>query len=344
MAKHHPFFSPLSCGLALLFLLAVIVLIIVIGGQIFNPGPLTAAHPQNKPLQDFASHADFEPACWRCHSPLLGPTAGRCLACHTGVAAQISAETALHGFLARADNCLACHPDHRGREARLLPANIPDFPHQALTRFSLVQHRADYDGSPLECAACHPNGSYKFEPTICTACHIRAEPAFVKHQLDFGLACLDCHDGGPTAPFDHALFFPLAGAHAGVACQSCHANRQFKGLPHTCEGCHAGDDIHRGQFGRECRLCHSPAGWPQLTVSLADHLFPLDHKNEGQAIACQVCHPSALTRYTCYGCHEHNPAKIERKHLEEGIGDFQNCAGCHPTGREDEAKEEEDDD
>jgi hypothetical protein len=337
MVKRHPFFSPLSCGLALLFILTLIILIIVGGGQIFNPGPLTAVHPQNKPLQGFASHAAFEPACWRCHTPLLGPTGDRCLACHTTVAAQISAATALHGFLNQVDNCLACHPDHQGREARILPVNIPNFPHQALTGFSLVQHLTDYDGSPLGCIACHPDGHYSFEPIICTACHTRAEPAFIKHQLDFGLACLDCHDGrSPTTPFDHAIFFPLEGAHASVACQSCHINRQFKGTSRTCEGCHAGDDVHRGQFGRECTVCHSPAGWRQLTVTVADHLFPLDHKNEGRVIACQVCHPSTLTNYTCYGCHEHQPAKIERKHLEKGIRDFQHCAGCHPTGREDE--------
>jgi hypothetical protein len=48
-----------------------------------------------------------------------------------------------------------------------------------------------------------------------------------------------------------------------------------------------------------------------------------------------------LRTYGCYGCHEHEPAEIEHKHLEEGIADFGNCVNCHPTGREDEAEERE---
>jgi hypothetical protein len=43
-------------------------------------------------------------------------------------------------------------------------------------------------------------------------------------------------------------------------------------------------------------------------------------------------------KYTCYGCHEHTPAKIKREHLEEGIRNFDNCVECHRSGDKDEAK------
>ena len=37
------------------------------GGGPFNPGSLTAAQPQGTPLAGFASHAEFEEDCSRCH-------------------------------------------------------------------------------------------------------------------------------------------------------------------------------------------------------------------------------------------------------------------------------------
>jgi len=36
-------------------------------------------------------------------------------------------------------------------------------------------------------------------------------------------------------------------------------------------------------------------------------------------------------RYTCYGCHEHTPNNIHRKHTEGGIRirNYDNCIRCH---------------
>ncbi len=50
---------------------------------------------------------------------------------------------------------------------------------------------------------------------------------------------------------------------------------------------------------------------------------------------CKIC-----TRWSDYSCHEHNQSEINKKHQEEGIGDFSNCMRCHPNGN----KEEGDDD
>jgi hypothetical protein len=55
-----------------------------------------------------------------------------------------------------------------------------------------------------------------------------------------------------------------------------------------------------------------------------------------------TCHPNALTAYTCYGCHEHDPQKIRAKHLKKGISDFANCIACHPTGQEHEGGGDDD--
>ena len=311
-------------------------MLFVVGAQMFSPGPLTAAHPQHRPLQGFTHHADFENECGRCHQPLLGPAAERCLACHTSIADEMKAPTELHAALREADNCVACHPDHLGRAARITRINAHNFPHQEATAFSLVQHSLDYDGLSIECADCHPSDSYDFEPVVCVVCHASAEPTFMtKHQANFGNDCLACHDGNTSLDiFDHAAFFPLEGAHATVGCVDCHANHQFTNTPRDCYSCHRNDDAHQGQLGTECSLCHTPTTWSQ--AALENHTFPITHENEDQPIECQVCHPATYMAYTCYGCHEHNPTKIERKHLGEGIRDFQNCTRCHPTGHKGE--------
>lgn len=45
---------------------------------------------------------------------------------------------------------------------------------------------------------------------------------------------------------------------------------------------------------------------------------------------CVTCHKGGVySTYTCYGCHEHTPAKIRAEHEEEGIRDFENCVECH---------------
>ncbi len=348
MSKRDLFFSSWSCGLTLILILGVAAALVGVGAQMFSPGPLTAVHPQNRPLQGFKHHADFEAECNRCHQPLQGPMAGLCLACHTSVAGQIQQAVKLHGVFQEVDHCLACHPDHLGREVRITRLNSLSFSHEAATNFSLIQHSVDYAGRPISCAACHPQAGYDFEASGCVECHTAARPDFMAaHQAGFGADCLVCHRGrGSLDAAGHAAFFPLEGAHAAAGCLECHTGRQFTHTPRACYSCHRADDVHQSRPGTACDACHRPSSWAQVRLNLASHVFPLAHKNEGRPLACAVCHPDAFTRYSCYGCHEHNPAEIASKHLEEGLRNFQNCAACHPTGREhkdDEPAEAEDD-
>jgi hypothetical protein len=50
----------------------------------------------------------------------------------------------------------------------------------------------------------------------------------------------------------------------------------------------------------------------------------------GDANGCRDCHPSTLTQWTCYTCH--NQGEVDQKHREEGIADFSNCLRCHANG------------
>ncbi len=306
--------------------------------------------------------ADFGPTCLDCHDgldtmarfdhattgfPLTGGHAQvACAACHGAAArggrpgfagtpqacAACHAEPQVHQGLFGTD-CAACHQTTAWQPARWQGAF---FDHE-LTAFSLVAHHRDRQGQPIACSACHTatdlqNGT--FATQTCIACHGQLDAAFMRrHQRRFGPACLDCHDGtGRMRNFDHDKVFVLDGAHAGLACESCHAERRFRGTPRACAQCHAEPDIHRGFFGLQCDWCHTTQAWAPARLRV--HPFPLAHGGRGE-VACLVCHPQAYVTYTCYGCHEHEPGPITQEHLTWGIPaqDIPACARCHPTGR-----------
>lgn len=483
--RQHPFFSPIGCLTTLILFGGLAVAVWFTGGLAFSPGPLTALAEGGAPLGGFNSHAEFENDCAQCHTPLRGVEAARCEACHTDVRDERASRSGLHGGLNNVDTakCESCHADHQGRNFDPLNIALANFDHTA-TGFSLARHAKNYDGTALECKACHTGPGFalnaatcadchgardaafmvdhaaafgsdcaschdgvdammsfdhgkvafvldgahttapcaachksdraaKDAPAQCAACH--AEPAahagmfgtdcaachtttawkpaaledanfdhaktgfalathtknfdgspltcrtchigdkfsftaqtcvdchgnkdaafMAGHVNTFGSECLSCHDGtGSLTNFDHRQVFPLDGAHAAAACESCHVNKQFKGTPKECAACHAEPQIHAGVFGADCAACHSTTAW--TPAALKNHTFPLNHGESGE-IACATCHPSTYTEYTCYGCHEHTPARIESKHAEEGIrgARLNDCAACHPTGREEE--------
>ncbi len=118
------------------------------------------------------------------------------------------------------------------------------------------------------------------------------------------------------------------GAHAGLACDSCHKNGEYVGTPSSCASCHTEPDFHVGKFGTECADCHSTTAW--LSVDYEGlHTFPIEHNGaDGQ---CATCHPDGLNTFTCFNCH--NFEKIAEEHDEEGISDITNCMECHESGR-----------
>ena len=275
-----------------------------------------------------------ETACTECHTSasLIAGIAGegsgapvQCAACH--------AEPAVHAGLFQS-TCEDCH-DPTGWSPALL--NGTSFDHFEATGFSLVRHETGFDGSLLDCRSCHVSSLADFEQTVCEQCHTGSDPVFMAaHIADFGLNCLDCHDGLDSMEnFDHSTVFVLDGAHAAVECAACHADHQFAGTPATCAGCHAEPAIHAGVFGLECQNCHTTAAWQP--AGMTNHTFPLDHGGEGD-IPCETCHTVNLIQYTCDQCHA--PAEMVEEHSDEDIFDIAGrCVDCHPTGREDEAED-----
>lgn len=223
--------------------------------------------------------------------------------------------------------CLSCHDgvDTYGN----------DFDHNKFA-FPLMGRHVE-----ISCYDCHTNAhtiaDLQAAPQDCASCHLEDDA----HAGRLGTDCAACHTPSDweTATFDHSRSnFPLTGAHQQIACEKCHVNAQFAGMPTTCVACHAEPVFHAGLFGTACASCHTTTAWRPATFN-GQHTFPLNHGESG-IVSCTTCHPSSFTTYTCYGCHKHNETKVRSKHLKEGISNFQNCVACHPTGREHEGSGE----
>ncbi|MDX2262043.1 MAG: hypothetical protein SFU84_10155 [Gemmatimonadales bacterium] len=211
-----------------------------------------------------------------------------------------------------------------------------------------------------QCGACHA-APWGGEPMAarCLACHddIQAElrdSSALHAGFPEATGCRGCHDEhlGPAGELTrmaglgsaHAQFgFPLDGAHERVACRDCHtptaSGAGFSKVPKTCVGCHRDDDTHRGSLGEDCASCHTTATWTGATF---DHdVFPIDHGSDGP-VPCKTCHQdrSNYKLYTCYGCHEHTPARIQAEHRGEvNTTNLNDCVRCHKGGGSGEGEE-----
>ncbi len=340
MGDRLGFMSAAGVAAAAIALLGLAAWAVVGGPAMFDPGPLNAV-AKTQTLGGVASHAQLV-GCEGCHTPLWSPVtmADKCVGCHTDVRDQMASGKGLHGRLFQglaSPTCRGCHVEHRGPDAPLTVADA-SFPHD-LTGYSLRGHRATARGAKVTCADCHTIDLAHFDQSTCSACHSALDAAFMaRHERGFGAQCLTCHDGSGRfgSDFDHAkLPFKLAGRHAGVACGRCHADTRsvqaFRATPSDCYHCHANVDRHRGAFGRQCGGCHTPAGWSGARF---DHTaFPVDHGREQQAATCRTCHPTDISAYTCFGCHEHTPANIQAQHEGRSLAALADCIRCHAGGR-----------
>ncbi len=161
-------------------------------------------------------------------------------------------------------DCIDCHRDddpHAGQQGEACGdchdetdwnANVR-FDHD-FTAFPLVGRHREPD-----CGDCHETSRFADAPVECSACH-REDDA---HDGALGPDCGACHNPADWSRwrFDHLLSagFALDGAHADLVCADCHRSpaRPGRRTPSTCIACHRNDDVHNGQFGRDCARCHS---------------------------------------------------------------------------------------
>ncbi len=213
--------------------------------------------------------------------------------------------------------------------------------HQDLEEDCFACHAPFVGATAERCVTCHKPADIG---RLTTAALPIAKPLTSTpfHQQLIKDDCMACHsDHAGVKRYRHAGRFnhDLLRVAARNECQTCHRAPT--------------DSIHRDITGN-CAQCHGQDRWTPATYD-HDRYFLLDRDHQAP---CTTCHErNDYSRYSCYGCHEHNPEKIRREHIEEGIRDFRNCVECHRTankhdirgkgqegGKDHERKKKHDDD
>lgn len=232
------------------------------------------------------------------------------------------------------------------------------------------------------CKTCHQAFDKKAQSQQCLDCHkpiaadLAARTGFHGRSREIpGAECKTCHTdhAGRGArlvrldprSFNHALTdYPLHGAHARVACASCHApGAKFRAAPTACVACHRKTDPHKGALGAACADCHVETGWKDVRFDHAKTAFPLvgaharatcaschaDKAFQGAPTACASCHAKQDVHRgslgpACGSCHSPagwTPARFD--HARTGfalVGAHARaeCEDCHTKGRYQDAK------
>ena len=266
----------------------------------------------------------------------------------------------VHGTQFGQRTCTACHDEATWEKA-------PLFDHDSSEYVLTGKHRT------VECADCHkpmtvpgiaePVTRYNgVRSQTCTTCHADY------HKGAMPQRCEQCHstDGwralknrsGFESGFDHnaRTDFDLVGAHAPLACATCHDPRQratatikmtwapaqlraMYPAPNatSCASCHV--DAHDGTFARSpgganCANCHNETRWLPSVYDLARHnRETYELTGAHVAVACVQCHQPVrpggppqfkLPSRDCASCH---------KTVDPHAGQFgtRACTECHVT-------------
>jgi hypothetical protein len=259
------------------------------------------------------------------HNLLPGKNINQCMTCHQRPADKFHESND--------QECSQCHSAERWRPATL--------DHAQYFRFD-KEHKPD-------CAICHQNNNYK--EYTCYGCHDHSPDKIQKEHLTAGIYsyknCLLCHISGDkneaksilqSIKARHTSGNIITGKDYGQSPVPNKASHNIlKGQSmNNCIFCHQSpfDRFHQNN-NQECSQCHSAERWRPATLDHTKYFrFDKEHTTD-----CATCHlNNNYKEFTCYGCHEHSPAKIQKEHLKEGINNYQNCAPCHPSGDDEEAK------
>ena len=340
----------------------------IVQGAREAPGPLTSVHGSVAELAGDRS-------CSACHGGWTSTMAQSCLECHPSVEGQLDHDHGFHGGLdpEQAKGCGLCHAEHHG-------ANFAMVGEQSFTlagfqgRAGFDHNHVDFamDGAHLEeaCDACHvyadfqvlPDGEQRYGGLSrdCATCH--EDP----HEGSYVRACADCHT---QTSFDsliavnHEQHLPLIGAHADVACSTCHEADGSHGLAaivrkadappaRGCADCH--DVPHASTFLRRiANQTHTTVANSCAECHQAEHLNFADdaaamsanfHRASGfdldaphTDLDCAACHGEAHLDFSerfpgrkanqCVACHEDpHEGQFDASALAPN-----GCVDCHET-------------
>lgn len=246
-------------------------------------------------------HSNLQNNCFACHSLGSGAPREKCIACHN---------LANIGIVNVAGLTL------------LKPNSKIYLLHKSIKDIRCFDCHTEHNGLSKENATLNFTHSVLSKQMLnnCADCHIDKKPENKIHRY-VSSDCSNCHmvEKWKRAEFNHQLL----GANQND-CRSCHTNK----IPD--------DGLHKGLVTTiQCIQCHNTNAWKPSTFEHTKY-FRFDNNHPSD---CTMCHNTKdnYKSYSCYNCHEHQPARISEKHFEEGIRDFNNCVKCHRSGDEEEA-------
>ena len=267
-------------------------------------------------------------ACVSCHPTGYTAIPTTCVSCH--LANYNGATNPNHATNNFSKDCQICHN---------VTAWQPSTFNHSTTTFPLTGAHIG-----VACVSCHTNGYTGGTPATCVGCHLANYNSTTNpnHILaKFSTDCQTCHNVTAWSPttFNHntATTFPLAGAHIGVACSSCHTTG-YAGIPTTCVSCHLANynattnpNHITAKFPTTCETCHNATAWSPSTFNHnTATTFPLTGSHIG--VACVSCHPTGYTAIptTCASCHLANyNATTNPNHVTAKFPTT--CETCHTT-------------
>lgn len=267
-------------------------------------------------------------ACAQCHTNGNYTSLPKdCFGCHQADFA--TSNNPSHVALTLPHTCETCHTTTNWFNAK--------FDHTAYANYTLTgAHTA------LSCAQCHLNDNFSTTSTACYACHQGdfTRTTTPKHApAGFPTNCALCHTTTAWAPssFNHAAVFPLTGAHATVACASCHTKSNYTSSPTECVGCHQKDFAEAvnpnhtaSGFPTDCTLCHTTSAWHPSTFN---HAVVFALTGAHKALQCAQCHTNNNYKTLpsdCFACHK-SDWKGTNNPGHAAAGFPTTCATCHST-------------
>lgn len=187
-------------------------------------------------------------------------------------------------------------------------------------------HEAVAGVTAAKCVACHANDAelIQRQPTAfhasinaCAPCHYEhhrgvQRPIHMDHEAlaRIGLAAL--RNGNETEKQRRASL--LKWVHSAPGTAPNHAISARERLL-NCVSCHRVQDVHKGNFGDNCAICHSTANW-----FIADYVHPSPSSRQ-----CAQCH-------TPSPCHFMEGCLGMMGHMAGGEGArLEQCYRCHKT-------------
>ncbi len=264
--------------------------------------------------------------CQSCHSAGYTNTPSDCYSCHSNdFSATTNPNHVSQGF---PHNCSQCHSTTNWSGAA--------FDHST-TGFALTGAH-----TTVTCQSCHSAG-YTNTPSDCYSCHNSdyAGTTDPNHATQgFSHDCSQCHSttNWDDANFDHSKTgFPLLGAHATAACQSCHTSGYATPPPINCYSCHqakyqaATNPGHTAAgLPQTCQDCHNTTAWSPSTFNHTNTGFSLTGAHV--SLSCSSCHKGTVSGLTtdCYSCHSQDYSNTTNPpHSSQGFP--HDCTQCHST-------------